>query len=166
MPSLEDIRERFAGDRYAAHSGIIIEEAREGYARCSMVIQPYHLNALNSVQGGVLFTLGDFAFAVASCCGEQKAVSLSNQISYMKPAKAGHRRSQSPFLRPPRLFLRCAHHRRTRHARRGHDRQWLHRRMIICNKKSVSRNRHGSCPPGYALFVIPINTLTTAKILR
>ena len=82
MPSLEDIRERFAGDRYAAHSGIIIEEAR-----CSMVIQPYHLNALNSVQGGALFTLGDFAFAVASCCGEQKAVSLSNQISYMKPAK-------------------------------------------------------------------------------
>ena len=66
MPSLEDIRERFAGDRYAAHSGIIIEEAREGYARCSMVIQPYHLNALNSVQGGALFTLGDFAFAVAS----------------------------------------------------------------------------------------------------
>ena len=43
MSSLEAIRERFTGDRYAAHSGIVIEEAREGYARCSMIIQPYHL---------------------------------------------------------------------------------------------------------------------------
>lgn len=85
--SLEDIRQRFAADRFAAHSGIVIEEAREGYARCSMPLEPYHLNALGSVQGGALFTLGDFAFAVASCCGQQKAVSLSNTISYMKPAK-------------------------------------------------------------------------------
>lgn len=87
MPDLETIRHQFASDRYAMHSGIVIEEAHEGYARCSMVIQPYHLNALDSVQGGAIFTLGDFAFAVASCCGSQKAVSLSNQISYMKPAK-------------------------------------------------------------------------------
>lgn len=73
MPSLDDIRQRFSGDRYAVHSGIIIEEAYEGYARCSMVIQPYHLNALDSVQGGALFTLGDFAFAVASCSGRAKS---------------------------------------------------------------------------------------------
>lgn len=87
MLDLENVRAQFAADRYAAHSGIVIEQADEGYARCVMAIQPYHLNALDSVQGGAIFTLGDFAFAVASCCGKQKAVSLANQISYMKPAK-------------------------------------------------------------------------------
>ena len=87
MPNLEDIRAQFSRDRYAAYTGIIIDEARPGYARCSLTICEHHLNALDNVQGGVIFTLGDFAFAVASCCGEQKAVSLSNQISYMKPPK-------------------------------------------------------------------------------
>lgn len=87
MPSLEDIRNQFIQDRYAAFTGITIDDAREGYARCSLIIEDRHLNALDHVQGGAIFTLGDFAFAVASCCGEQKAVSLSNQISYMKPPK-------------------------------------------------------------------------------
>ena len=39
--------------------------------------------------GGVLFTLADFAFAVAANCGSQEVVSLQDQISYLSPVKGG-----------------------------------------------------------------------------
>ena len=43
-----------------------IEEVDDGYAKCSLEIQPHHLNAANTVMGGAIFTLADFAFAVAT----------------------------------------------------------------------------------------------------
>lgn len=63
----------FAHDRYASKTtGIIIEDvilgddSRCGVATCSLHLQSYHRNAVGNVMGGVLFTLADFTFAVAS----------------------------------------------------------------------------------------------------
>ena len=44
-PTLEQVRTRFAHDRFATENGAVIEEIKEGYARCSMDITPLHLNA-------------------------------------------------------------------------------------------------------------------------
>ena len=63
---LEQIREFFAKDRFATDNGATIEEVDDGYAKCSLEIQPHHLNAANTVMGGAIFTLADFAFAVAT----------------------------------------------------------------------------------------------------
>ena len=63
---LEQIREFFAKDRFATDNGATIEEVDDGYAKCSLEIQPHHLNAANTVMGGAIFTLADFAFAGAS----------------------------------------------------------------------------------------------------
>ncbi len=86
--SLEEIRARFKNDRYATESlGAVIEEAGEGFARVGMVVGSQHRNAMGAVMGGVYFTLGDYAFAIASNIGQPPTVSVSNSIDYLAAAK-------------------------------------------------------------------------------
>ena len=76
---------QFAGDTYATDTtGIVLEEAREGYARCRLDIEPKHHNARRRVMGGAIFTLADYAFAVAVGCGEQPpTVTLSSTAHFI-----------------------------------------------------------------------------------
>lgn len=88
MDYTEKAKEFFKNDIYATEtSGIVIEESRENYARCSMKIERIHLNAANYVMGGAIFTLADFTFAVAANMGNDLTVSLSSQIDYLNPTK-------------------------------------------------------------------------------
>lgn len=88
MKSLEEIRAYFAGDRFATETaGAVIEAAEDGYARCTMELTPLHRNARGAVMGGALFTLADFAFAVAANCGGMGVVTLTSQITFLGTAK-------------------------------------------------------------------------------
>ena len=90
MFTLDEAREYFKGDRYATElTGIVIDEVGDGYAKVSCRVTPGHLNARGVVMGGVLFTMADFAFAVAANCGSQEVVSLQDNISYLSPVKGG-----------------------------------------------------------------------------
>ena len=84
---LEKIRETFQADRFAAEMGAEILEAEPGRARCALTLVPGHRNAAGGVMGGVIFTLADFAFAVASNCQRMETVSLTSQITYLNRAK-------------------------------------------------------------------------------
>jgi len=83
MVSIEKIRNFFTADRYAVFTGIQIDQVEEGFAVCSLIISEKHLNAGDTVQGGVIFTLADFAFAVASNSYGKLTLSLNNNISYL-----------------------------------------------------------------------------------
>ena len=83
MTNLQKIQEFFKRDRFATEQGIVIEEAKPLYAVCSITPQERHKNAGGLVQGGVIFTLADFAFAVAANCGGNMTVSLENSISFI-----------------------------------------------------------------------------------
>ncbi len=85
--TMEEVREFFAKDRFATDNGAIIEEFREGYARCSIVINEGHLNAVGGVQGGVHYMLADFTFAVATNWKECRTVSLHSDIAYLGTMK-------------------------------------------------------------------------------
>lgn len=87
MKTLEEIREFFQGDRFAMEQGIVIERAEDGRAVCSMEITPRHLNAVGNVQGGLIFTLADFAFAVAVNCQKVGTVTLDSSIHYLRRAQ-------------------------------------------------------------------------------
>lgn len=84
---LNKVRERFKKDRFATDNGAVIEEVEEGYARCVMPLDEHHYNAVGSVMGGAIFTVADFAFAVASNWNKKPCVSLSAQITYLGRAK-------------------------------------------------------------------------------
>lgn len=89
MGTLEDAREVFSKDLYATElSGAVIDEIGDNYAKCSMELTPNHKNAYGGIMGGAIYTLADFAFAVASNYGKECAtVSLVGQANFMSASK-------------------------------------------------------------------------------
>lgn len=64
--SIDEARTFFFDDVFARKSGIVIDEVYDGGCVCSMEICDDHKNAAGGVMGGAIFTLADFAFAVAA----------------------------------------------------------------------------------------------------
>ena len=85
---IEEVRTLFANDRFATEAcGCRVLEASRGHAVCEFDIREGHLNAQGNVMGGAIFTLADFALAIACNIGEQPTVAVSNTIDYMNMAK-------------------------------------------------------------------------------
>lgn len=89
MGSIEEAREIFSKDLYATKlTGAVIDEIGENYARCSLKLTDDHKNAYGGVMGGAIYTLADFAFAVASNYEKDEAtVSLVGTASFMSSPK-------------------------------------------------------------------------------
>ena len=89
MGKLEEAREIFSKDLYATElSGAKIDEVGDNYAKCSMLLTSKHKNAYGGIMGGAIYTLADFAFAVASNFGKDCAtVSLVGQANFMSASK-------------------------------------------------------------------------------
>lgn len=87
MDSIEAIREFFKKDIFATQMGAKIDWVKDGCAVCSLTIADGHKNAGGSVQGGAIFTLADFAFAVAANSLGKMTVSASNSISFISASK-------------------------------------------------------------------------------
>ena len=89
--NIDKIREFFAEDKFAtATTGIEIEEAEDGYSRCLLKLNDNHKNLFGDVMGGVLFTLADFAFAVATNSPGHYTTTLSSEIRSLTRAKGDH----------------------------------------------------------------------------
>jgi acyl-CoA thioesterase len=86
---MEDLKRLFKKDKFAAYTGIELLEVNPGYAKARMVIEEKHLNGLNIVQGGALFTLADLAFAAASNAYGIAAVGINANISFVKATTKG-----------------------------------------------------------------------------
>ena len=78
-------------DRLVKLLGVEIEEVREGYAKVSLRVEEKHMNAAGVCQGGVIFTLADLAFALASNSHGKVALALEMSISYLKAVPLGER---------------------------------------------------------------------------
>ena len=87
MKPSEDVKKMFEQDRFATDNGAYIEEVDDHYAKCSLMIEDRHKNAMGAVMGGVYFTLADFALAVASNWQKMGNVSLNSEITYLTAAK-------------------------------------------------------------------------------
>lgn len=81
--------EFFKGDKFAAFCGIGLIDCKPGYAKAQVTIEPQHLNAAGVVQGGLLFTLADFAFAAAVNTYGKVALSISANITYCNGCSDG-----------------------------------------------------------------------------
>lgn len=92
MELTEQARNVFAADRYATElTGIQIEHVADHEAHCSLTLEAHHRNARGVAMGGVIFTLADFAAAVAAntdCLadGDLHWVSLDANAHFLSPA--------------------------------------------------------------------------------
>ena len=66
--------------------GIVIEEAREGYARLSMAVRADMLNGHRIVHGGMVFALADTAFAYVCNGRNEKTVAAQASIVFLDSA--------------------------------------------------------------------------------
>lgn len=88
MPDLQEIKDFFKQDKYASQlTGIEIEEVGKNYAKCSLKLTDNHNNALGFTMGGVMFTLADFVFAIATNSDGTKTVTTSSTINYISSPK-------------------------------------------------------------------------------
>lgn len=91
MWTLDEANQFFAGDLFALKAcGISIENISEEGASCRMEITPNHLNANGFVQGGAIFSLCDFAFAVAANASGAMTVSQNCSITYLRPGTGAY----------------------------------------------------------------------------
>lgn len=97
---LEKAREIFAKDRYATEAtGIIIDAVGEKYAKCSLKLTDIHKNAVGHIMGGVMFTLADFTFAVATNFEQPITVSVVANISNLSSPKGDTLISESRLIK-------------------------------------------------------------------
>jgi acyl-CoA thioesterase len=71
-------------DRFAKYVGIRLVEVGEGFATTELTLNENHLNGVDRIQGGVIFTLADYAFGAASNSQGFTTVGINVNISYFK----------------------------------------------------------------------------------
>jgi acyl-CoA thioesterase len=86
---MQNIKDYFKTDQFAAHCNIELLEVAPGYAKAKMPLQPHHWNGMHTVHGGAIFTLADFAFAAAANSHGTVAVAINANITFMKAAVSG-----------------------------------------------------------------------------
>ena len=84
-----NIKEFLSHDKFAAFIGIELLEAENGFAKAKLEIKDEHLNAASMAHGGAIFTLADLALAAASNSHGNIALSISNNILFVKASGRG-----------------------------------------------------------------------------
>jgi len=87
--AMDKIREFLRRDKFAELAGIELLEVSPGRARAKMTVGPQHLNGVDIVHGGAIFTLADLVFAAASNSHGTVAVAINASISFIKAASGG-----------------------------------------------------------------------------
>lgn len=82
-------KEFFKLDRFATEAGIELIEIQKGYAKAKLVVEPRHLNAGNTTQGGAIFTLADLALAAAANSHGTLALSTTSNITFLRGSGPG-----------------------------------------------------------------------------
>jgi acyl-CoA thioesterase len=105
--NVEEVCERFKADQYAVGlTGVEIVDVREGYAKTRLAVEPKHLNAFGIIQGGALFTMADYTFAVAIHAGQEDSiVGIDCHISYHKPVTEGVLFAESQMIAQSRSLV-------------------------------------------------------------
>jgi len=86
---IKKLEQILKNDRFASHNEIRLVSIGIGEAIAEMPVSENHLNGVNIIQGGALFTLADFAFAAASNSHGRIAVATNASITFFKGVSSG-----------------------------------------------------------------------------
>ena len=73
-------------DDYSEKMSMMFTDIKDGEATAVLTIQPWQVNPLGSLHGGVLFSLADIVAGTAATAGGVKVTTLDSQISFLAPA--------------------------------------------------------------------------------
>jgi acyl-CoA thioesterase len=79
----------FAGDRASQALGMRISGVRPGWARVTMTVRPDMVNGHRICHGGLVFALGDSAFAFACNSYNDSTVAAAAAIDFLAAAREG-----------------------------------------------------------------------------
>lgn len=83
-PTMEEMEAFFGNDQFATKAaGCRIVEGWKGHGVAEMELADIHKNAQGNIMGGAIFTLADFALALASNIGGGPVVNAMSSITYM-----------------------------------------------------------------------------------
>jgi len=90
MASRQDIvRRSFAGDPYALAQGFELVSVGDEEIIVSLLVRPDQVNFLGGTHGGVLFSLADCAFSLASNAHGDTAVAIDTHLAITAGSDAG-----------------------------------------------------------------------------
>lgn len=87
----EHVRKKANTDPFANHLGAEFTEAGPGTAVARMTLGEQHMNFNGTCHGGVLFSLADAAFGLASNSHGRLAAAVDGHIGFTAPAHVGDR---------------------------------------------------------------------------
>ena len=88
---LDAIRRYIEKDAFANFLGATVEVPAPGHSRVTLTVTTDMVNFHGMTHGGLIFTLGDIAFAAAGNSHGQTAVALNVNISFLKASAVGDR---------------------------------------------------------------------------
>jgi len=88
---LNAIRRHIEKDPYAKYLGATVEIPAPGRSRVTLKVTEEMVNFHGITHGGLIFTLGDIAFAAAGNSHGQTAVALNVNICFLKASGVGDR---------------------------------------------------------------------------
>ena len=87
-PTMEEMEAFFNGDQFVTKAaGCRIVEGWKGHGVAEMELANIHKNAQGNIMGGAIFTLADFALALASNIGGGPVVNAMSTIMYLSATR-------------------------------------------------------------------------------
>ena len=105
--TFEELKNYFMNDRVAMNLGCEIVEADNTHSLVTMDIDERHYNGNNCVQGGVMFTVADFACALVANADEFAFVSVDGNISYLSAGTGKKLITEAKLVRRGKNIVFC-----------------------------------------------------------
>jgi len=83
------INDHIQKDPFANHLGAMVEIIAPGHSRVKLTVTEKLLNFHGTTHGGIVFSVGDMAFAAAGNSRGQTAVALNMTIGFLRATQAG-----------------------------------------------------------------------------
>lgn len=90
LPNRKEVEKLLGTDTFAKRAGLVVVHAEAGYAEVHLTLSEEVLNGHGNLHGGALFTLADYAAAVASNMYGEPTMAMNGSISFLNAIRGGH----------------------------------------------------------------------------
>lgn len=84
-----DAHALLAADRFANLLGVSLVSSADGEVAAQLTVREEHANFLGMTHGGVVISLADIVMGLSANAGQEAAVAVDMQISYVRAARPG-----------------------------------------------------------------------------